>query len=142
MLYIVSWLAAVIVLSIAEAVTCQLISIWFAVGGVAAFIAAVSGAGLYTQLAIFSAVSLICLILTRPFAKKLLDNKIIPTNSDSLIGRVFSVYQTIDNNSQTGQIKVNDVVWTARSGDESVINEGEHVMIEKIDGVKLIVKKC
>ena len=142
MLYIISWLAAVIILSVAEAVTCQLISIWFAVGGVAAFIAAVSGAGLYTQLAIFSAVSLICLILTRTFAKKLLDNKIIPTNSDSLIGRVFSVYQTIDNNSQTGQIKVNDVVWTARSGDESVINEGEHVMIEKIDGVKLIVKKC
>ena len=142
MLYIISWLAAVIILSVAEAVTCQLISIWFAVGGVAAFIAAVSGAGLYTQLAIFSAVSLICLILTRTFAKKLLDNKIIPTNSDSLIGRVFSVYQTIDNNSQTGQIKVNDVVWTARSGDESVIKEGEHVMIEKIDGVKLIVKKC
>lgn len=142
MLYIVSWLAAVIILSVAEAATCQLISIWFAIGSTAAFIAAVSGAGLYTQIGIFSAVSLICLLLTRPLTKKLLNNKIIPTNSDSLIGKVFSVYQTIDNSSQTGQIKVNDVVWTARSHDESVINEGERVKIEKIEGIKLIVKKC
>lgn len=142
MLYIILWLAAVIILSLVEAFTCQLVSIWFAIGGVAAFIAAVSGAGLYIQFAVFAVVSVFCLLITRPLAKKILNNKIITTNSDSLIGKVFSVYQTIDNINQTGQIKVNDIIWTARSNDESVINKGECVEIEKIEGVKLIVKKC
>ncbi len=139
---IIVWLFAVIALSVAEALTYQLVSIWFAIGGVGAFIAAVLGAHIYIQVGIFVAVSLICLFVTRPLAKKLLDNKVIPTNSDSLIGKEFIVYKTIDNKNQQGQIKVNDVVWTARSGDDSVISEGDNVFVERIDGVKLIVKKC
>ncbi|MCH5185186.1 MAG: NfeD family protein [Oscillospiraceae bacterium] len=142
MLYVFVWLFAVIALSIVEAATCQLISIWFAIGGVAAFIAAVTGAGFYVQAGVFAIVSVICLLLTRPLAKKILNNKIISTNSDSLIGKTFQVFQTIDNRSRTGQIKINDVIWNARSDDESIINEGCDVCVEKIEGTKLIVKRC
>ena len=49
--------------------------------------------------------------------------------------------QEIDNLAQTGQVRINDIEWTARSADDEKIGEGTVVAIEEIRGVKLIVKQ-
>ena len=50
--------------------------------------------------------------------------------------------QPINNLAQTGQVRINDIEWTARSADESVeITAGSVVEIKEIRGVKLIVKE-
>ena len=51
------------------------------------------------------------------------------------------VLQQIDNLAQTGQVRINDIEWTARSADDEKIGEGTVVTIEEIRGVKLIVKQ-
>ena len=86
-------------------------------------------------------VSVILLILTRPWALKYLNSRTVRTNADSLIGQTALVTQDIDNLNAKGQVKVEGQIWTARSiSDDVQLHEGLKVMIESISGVKVIVK--
>ena len=49
--------------------------------------------------------------------------------------------QDIDNLAQTGQARINDIEWTARSADDEKIGKDTVVTIQEIRGVKLIVKQ-
>ena len=50
--------------------------------------------------------------------------------------------QTIENLKNQGQVIVGGIEWTARTGDnEKMIEKDTVVEIERIEGVKLIVKK-
>ncbi len=134
------WAAAIILFGVAEAVTAQLVSIWFLIGAIAALIAAFFGANLIIQIIVFIAVSILALVITRPLVKKYINPKKEHTNADRVIGQVGIVAEDIDNIRATGQVKANGKIWTARATDNSIIPSGCEVIIEKIDGVKLIVK--
>lgn len=134
------WAAAIILFGVAEAVTAQLVSIWFLIGAIAALIAAFFGANLIIQIIVFIAVSILALVITRPLVKKYINPKKEHTNADRVIGQVGIVAEDIDNIKATGQVKADGKIWTARATDNSIIPSGCEVIIEKIDGVKLIVK--
>lgn len=136
-MYAIIWLAALVILLLAEALTLGLTTIWFAGG---ALIAALVGANVWVQLGIFLAVSLLLLIFTRPAALRYMNKSTLKTNVDSLTGEVGVVSERIDNLEATGKVKLNDVLWTARSEDGTVIEEGAVVEISRVEGVKLIVK--
>lgn len=136
------WIAATIAFIIVEAVTTQLVTIWFAVGSAAATVAALLKADTLVQLIVFVAVSLIALAITRPLVKKLTKQKFSPTNADRFIGEKAVVTQNIDNIAETGLVKLKGTVWTARTTDSSVIAKGETVTVKAIEGVKLIVEKA
>lgn len=137
------WLAAVVVLLVIEIATLGLTTIWFAGGALIAGIAAVTGAGSIVQFVIFLIVSLILLIFTRPVAVKYLNVNRTRTNAESLIGKEAVVTQTVENLKNQGQVICRPgIEWTARTGDnETVIEKDTVVEIERIEGVKLIVKK-
>lgn len=137
---VVIWVVALILFSVIEAVTVQLVSIWFAAGALAALIADLLGAGVTVQFVVFLAVSIICFIVTRPLVKKFSTSKIQSTNADRCIGETAVVVEEIDNVNAKGQVKVNGNIWSARSETDEVIAEGEKVTVLKIEGVKLIVK--
>lgn len=80
------------------------------------------------------------LVITRPLVKKYIHPKMQRTNADKVIGQIGIVCQDIDNINATGQVKVDGKVWSARSIDNQIITENSEVIIEKIEGVKLIVK--
>ena len=110
-------------------------------GALVAAIACYAGANLTVQILLFLCVSLVLLIFTRPLAMKYFNKETIQTNANSLIGKKAVVIQEIDNLAQTGQVRINDIEWTARSADDEKIGEGTVVTIEEIRGVKLIVKQ-
>lgn len=139
-MYAVIWLAALVILLLAEALTLGLTTIWFAGGALIALITALVGANIWVQLGIFLAVSLLLLIFTRPAALRYMNKSTLKTNVDSLTGEVGVVSERIDNLEATGKVKLNDVFWTARSEDGTVIEEGAVVEISRVEGVKLIVK--
>lgn len=62
------------------------------------------------------------------------------TNKDKLIGQIIKVTETVDNINQTGSGNVNDVSWTLRTKDNSIIPAGSLVKVLEISGVKLIVE--
>lgn len=134
------WAAAILIFGIAEAITVQLVSIWFLVGAIAALIAALCGASPVIQIIIFIAVSVLALVITRPFVKKFVSSKKQKTNYDRVIGQIGIVTEDIDNINAAGQVKADGKIWTARSIDSSIIPAGSEVVIDRIDGVKLIVK--
>lgn len=136
------WLAILAVLLVTEAITAGLTTIWFAGGALVAAVASYFGAGLITQLMLFLCVSLVLLIFTRPAAVKFMNKGVTKTNAESLIGRKAVVIQTIDNLAQTGQVRISDIEWMARTASDGiVIPENAVVMVKEIQGVKLIVEE-
>ena len=137
----VVWLIAMIVLLVIEGVVPGLISIWFALGALAALVSALLHAPLWLQIVWFLAVSIAALALTRPLAKKYINSKTQPTNADMLIGKECVVRESIDNVLGTGAVSVDGKVWTARTeSDEAKAPEGSRAVVVRIEGVKLIVK--
>lgn len=132
------WLVVAVVMTILEASTVQLVSIWFAIGGAAACIASLITGNILIQVIVFVAVSAVALIVTRPMVKKLREKKAEPTNADRYVGREGVVVTAIDNTVARGQVRVDSSVWTARSADGSPIPEGTKVTVTAIEGVKLI----
>lgn len=134
------WLVALVALLVIEGLVPGLVSIWFAIGALAALIAAMLGAPLWLQVLWFLAVSVATLCLTRPLAKKYINSKAQPTNADVMIGKECVVTQDIDNVLGTGEVTVGGRVWTARSSAEGVkLPAGSFGTVIRIEGVKLIV---
>ena len=135
-------LGVVAVLLVIEAITTGLTTIWFAGGALVAGIAAYAGAGLALQLILFLCVSLVLLFFTRPLAVKYMNKGLEKTNVNSLLGKTAVVIQEIDNLAQTGQVRIGDVEWMARTdSDVQKIPVNAVVIIKKISGVKLIVEE-
>ena len=136
------WVVSLVVFLIVEAVTAGLVSIWFVFGSLVALICAALGAAVWLQIFWFVIVSVATLVLTRPLVKRYVDSRSVATNADRSIGRAAVVTEHIDNLAATGAVKLDGVVWTARSTDDAVASEtGEHVPVRAIEGVKLIVER-
>ena len=136
------WLGILAALLFIEAIPAGLTTIWFAGGAFIAAIASYAGANLTIQILLFLCVSVILLIFTRPVAMRYFNKETVQTNANSLIGKKAVVIQEIDNLAQTGQVRINDIEWTARSVDDGVkIEKDTIVEIREIQGVKLIVRK-
>ncbi len=134
------WAAAIVVFLVLEGMTAGLVTIWFALGALAALLASVFGAPLWLQLVWFFVISIAALFLTRPLARKYLNSKTQATNADMYVGKECVVTEAIDNVAGTGAVKVAGKVWTARSEDGSSLPAGAKAEALRIEGVKLIVK--
>lgn len=138
---VVFWAAVLVAAVIIEAATVGLATIWFAVGALAALIAAAFSANIGVQIGIFIVVSLLLLIFTRPILKKLFPVRFQATNFDRCIGKTAVAEEEIDNIAGTGCIKIDGVFWTARCEDSTkTVKKGELVRIVKIEGVKAFVE--
>ena len=73
---LIFWGAVFAVMVIAELASFQLISIWFAIGALVTFIMALCGAELGIQMLVFTVVSIVLLLFTRPLLKKFAVKKI------------------------------------------------------------------
>ena len=135
------WLTLMIGFIIVEA-ACpfHLVSIWFAVGGLAAMIAAILGAQLWLQITVFLVVSVGLLIATLPLVKKYVIPRQTKTNVESIIGSMGYVTENVDNISAAGQVKLGGMYWTARSEDGHPISAGTLVEVTRIEGVKAFVR--
>lgn len=136
----ICWLVVFVLLIVIELATMGLTTIWFAGGAVAGFIASMLGANVVIQAVVFFVVSIVLLIFTRPFAVRYINSNKTKTNIDGLIGQEALVLEEINNIRETGCARLEGKEWTARSVDDTVIPADTVVIVERIEGVKLIVK--
>lgn len=136
----ICWLAVFVLLIVIELATMGLTTIWFAGGAVAGFIASMLGANVVIQAVVFFVVSIVLLIFTRHFAVRYINSNKTKTNIDGLIGQEALVLEEINNIRETGCARLEGKEWTARSVDDTVIPADTVVIVERIEGVKLIVK--
>lgn len=135
------WLLMVAVMLVIEIFTLGLTTIWFSIGAVAAAAAAGAGAPLWVQILLFSVVSVVIMLLVRPFAMKVINRDRIKTNIEDAVGGQAEVIEAIDNQKEQGRVRFRGVEWMARSADGSAIAAGTVVTVEAVSGVKLLVKK-
>ena len=134
------WISIIVIASVIEAFTAQLVSVWLVVGAVVALITSLFTSSPWIQVIVFIIVTLISLILTRPIVKKAISFEKSKTNADKYIGKTGIVIKEINNELGVGQVNVLGSIWTAISYDDSVIPKGENILVESIQGVKLKVR--
>ena len=135
------WLILCGIFLLTEIFTVSFLLFWPGIGAFLAFCAELLGFSVPVQIAIFVISTTLMVVFMKPIVKKFFKTKDTPMNSDSLIGKKALVIKEIDNLQNKGQIKFNGQLWSAVSENSDIIEEGSNVIIQKIDGVKLIVKK-
>ena len=68
-------------------------------------------------------------------------NRTLKTNADSLIGKKVYITKDVNNIEGSGEGRINGADWSVRSSDGSVITKGTSAVVERIEGVKLIVRE-
>lgn len=135
------WLIFSGVFFIIEMFTVGFLVFWFGIGALITMIASFFVDSVMIQATIFLVTSTILLFATRPFVEKFAqadnDSK---TNAFSIEGKIGKVIKTIDPTEGCGQIKINGEIWSAKSFDNTCISQDTEVIVEKINGVKAIVK--
>ena len=132
------WLVLVIVLAIIEIATVNLRTIWFVISGIVAMILSFFVDNSAITSTVFAVLGIILLFTTRPLLKRILPTQRARTNIDRVIGMTGVVTEEIKKN-QIGEVKVDGKTWSAIS--DKKIAVGEEVIIDAIDGVKLVVRK-
>ena len=132
------WFALVFVFLIIEAMSLNLVTIWFAFGSLCAFISTYFTDNIVIQLVVFVVTTSLSLIFTKPLLEKYLKIGKVKTNVDRIIGQTGLVTSTIKKH-EAGRVKVDGKSWMAVS--EKMIKEGTEVEILEIEGAKLIVRK-
>ena len=100
------WLGLTVLFGVIEALTVQIVSIWFAGGAVCAMIAYALGASEALQIGVFVIASAILLALTRPIVRKMTKGTKTSTNADSVIGQTGVVTKSTDELGLAGEAKV------------------------------------
>ena len=112
-LTLMPWIWGTIILAtiIIELFSADIDAIWFSAGAAVALVLSFFEVHIAIQLSVFVAITATLLFTVGQWAKKLLMNKHISTNSDSLIGREILILDAA-NEFDKGSGVINDVVWT------------------------------
>lgn len=124
-----------------EIATTGFLVFWFAVGALISMLCSFFIDNVIIQTVIFIIASTILLFLTKPFVNKITSkDNVVKTNAFSIEGKIAKVIKDIEPIEGKGQIKLNGEVWSAKSYNNNFIPKDTEVIIEKLDGVKAIVK--
>ena len=135
------WLGIFILSIIVEIFTEELVSVWIAGGSLVALIISIfTPVSLWwVQLLTFLVISVALIFALRPYIRKFLKVNQRKTNVDSMVGEKATVTKKITE-LEHGSVKHKGAIWPAVSLDNSEIDVDEVVIIENIQGNKLVVR--
>ena len=132
------WLVLFVILALFELATVNLVSIWFSLGALITTFVSLVTDNLMIHLAVFTISSILLLLLTKPFVKKMKKREKVPTNLDMVVGKTGVVTEKIEKDG-IGEVKVLGKKWSAYSDKE--VEENSKVKVLSINGVKLKVEE-
>lgn len=139
--WLIFWIAVTIISFIVEIATVGLVSIWFTFAGIGSIVVNLLGGSILLQWLVFVIVSIIGLLLFKHYWFKKMKPNLVPMNLDRFINKKVFVFEKIDNSSDTGAVKIDGQLWTARTIERTIINIGEEVIIKSREGNTLFVEK-
>lgn len=134
----IGWLAAAIILFVIEGLTFNLVTVWFAAGCAAALVVSLFISQFSLQFLVFVAVSLLCLLASRPLAERL-RRPSTATNGDRNLGRTAVVLTPVSS-AVAGRVRLDGVDWNARAGADVSLQPGEACRVVAIQSTLLIVE--
>ena len=134
------WIILFVVCVLLEIVSAGFFLLSIGIGSATAALANYMGFDPLSQILVFVIVTTVCLVVSRPFAKKLTQGS--PKKkaaSDRLLKKEGIVVEAIDV-EDSGMVKISGESWRAIA-DEN-ISVGEKIIVEDIKGVRLkVIKK-
>jgi membrane protein implicated in regulation of membrane protease activity len=115
----------------------------FAVGALVAGVVDLAGASAAASLVMFLLTSGLLFGFVRPIARRHMRTPAqLRTGTAALIGRTALVTERVDNGAQTGSVKLEGELWTARAWDDAeVIEMGKRVSVVEIRGATALVSE-
>ena len=114
---------------------------WFGFGSLVAMIVSFFTSNIIIQTSVFLVVSVLLLLITKPFVKKFVDKKpTVITNAYNIIGKKAIVLEDIDPIQSKGLVKIGTETWSAESEADEKISKDTEVEVTAIKGVKAVVK--
>jgi membrane protein implicated in regulation of membrane protease activity len=137
----VFWILLAVVLAVGEIMTVSFFLAPFAVGALLGAAADVAGLGTVAAFIVFLVSSGLLLGVVRPIARRHMRTPAqLRTGTAALIGRTAIVTQLIDNHADSGAVKLEGELWTARAyDDDEVIEAGRRVHVVDIKGATALV---
>ena len=132
------WLFIIIILIFLEAITVNLVTIWYIASALISLVLSLFIDEFFIQFLVFVVLGTILLITTRKQLIKLMGKKDIKTNLDRVVGMTGIVTSDISKNAP-GSVKVDGKEWTAFS--DKKISASSTVRVLNIEGVKLKVEE-
>ena len=129
----------VVIFAIIEICTLGLTTVWFAIAALVMVFLSFLKISMPVQGLIFLVISALLLIFTRPLAIKKFKMGREKTNVDSLAGKQVLVTKTIGE-FEKGEVKLNGLIWAARSENNTEIAKGIKCEILRVEGVQVIVR--
>jgi len=133
------WMILAAILLIGEILTVGFFLIFLSIGSAAAGILALLGVGKPGQIIVFIIVSGILFVFGRRFADRVTENQPPGIGADRFIGQEGVVLESIDNNSNTGSIRIGQDEWRAISESGDIIQEGTKIEVTRINGTRAVV---
>ena len=135
------WLIIAGIFFIGEIMTVGFLLFWFGFGSLAAMIVSFFTTNIIIQTTVFLVVSVLLVLITKPFVKKFVDKKpTVITNAYNIIGKKAIVLEDIDPIQSKGLVKIGTETWSAESETDEKISKDTEVEVTAIKGVKAIVK--
>ena len=134
------WTMATAIFSILEIVIPGLVTIWLALAALILTAISFFIKNPNIEFVIFTVLSIVFVIFTRPVLKKYLEDK--KTNfSSKMVGQVLKIEKVVDLESpkKEYEVKFKGVIWKGVSSE--IFREGEIVKIEDFEGNKIILEK-
>ena len=135
------WIVLFLVLLVVEAATLSLTTIWFAGGAFVAAIVSMIWDNRVPEFIVFGAVSLALLFFVRPSALRRFNRRRTMTNVEAVIGKTVRVIEEVNNLADTGRVKLDGMEWAAVCVDDNMtLSVGEFAVVERVEGVKLVIR--
>lgn len=135
------WLIIALITLIIEVTTpSALISIWFSVGALFAYVASILNLGLPLEIVVFITMSVLSFFGFRPFVLKFLKHKPIRTNADRYIGMQTRIVEDVYSD-KWGAVSLEGIRWSVRDVNHGVLSKGTLIEVVALEGAKLVVKQ-
>ena len=131
------WFLIALILGIIEALTTNLVSIWFVLSALVSMIISYFIDNIAVQIGIFVVLGILLMPISKKIYRKIKASN-VSTNFDRIIGMKGIVTEDITKDS-IGEVKVDGKRWSAYA--DTNISKGENIKVLSINSVKIKVKK-
>ena len=133
------WVGIGVICMIIEIFTPGFLFMSFGIGAILTGLISILVRGTAFQILIFAVITFILFLFLRKFSKKLISESSEETNIFALIGKTGIVVKEIPDDGK-GYVKVGSEEWSAIAENGKKIEDGQKILINSVEGNKLIVK--
>ncbi len=137
--YLWLWVIMAGVFLVGEIFTAAFFLFWFGLAAGITAIVSMFGVDPVWQLATFVVLSVILVMISRPFADRISAEQPAGIGANRFVGETCQVLEDIDTSENTGRVRLGQDEWRAESQTGEVIPAGQRVEVTAVHGTRLVV---